>query len=102
MNNEIHLFRDALEVLIGAIPLIIGANNFPLWEKLEGVNSWRELDGETISKLQDFCCKNASPAWATGESIIDVADFIVERAFENGNLKIVEEKGKRFVVFCQG
>jgi hypothetical protein len=86
MTDKFSPFRDALESLIGAIPLMIDKDNFPLCQNLEGVSSYQELDDETIGRLQDFCCEHARPSWATGESMMDAADLIVERAIENANI----------------
>jgi hypothetical protein len=98
----IHPFRDAIESLIGALPLITGKDNFPIAQKLENILYSKELDGETIDRLSDYCNLHPSPVWATGESLIDAANLIVERAFENVNLKVLEAGGEKIIVFNQG
>ena len=102
MTNEIHPFQGAIESLVGALPLMIGNDNFPLAQKLENVINSSELDDETSDRLYDYCCLHARPAWATGESMIAAADLIVERAFDNANLKEREAGGERIFVFYQG
>jgi hypothetical protein len=97
--TEIHPFRDAIESLIGVLPLMTGRDNFPIAENLENILYSKDSDDETLSRLCDYCNLHPKPAWATGESIIDAADLIVERAFENTNLKVREAGGKRIIVF---
>lgn len=99
---QIHPLKNAIEALIGPLPLMIGKDNFPIAQALENVIYSTELDDQIILRLQDYCSSHARPAWATGESIIDAADLLVERAIENANLEILNENNKRDVVFLRG
>lgn len=69
---------DALKAITGKIP------PFPL----SGVTKSSELPEAIAIQLTDWCSLNAQPEWATGSSILEAADLIVERALENGNLPI--------------
>lgn len=55
---------------------------------------WRleQVNDEEIIAIQDWCSGNARPSWATGESIIDSAFLMIERAIENGNIEDPEAK----------
>ena len=88
MTQTIHPFLEAIESIIGSLPLMVGHDNFPLTQKLEGIIHSSNLDDEVYFRLQDYCGQRAKPAWATGESIIDAANLIVDRAFENANLEM--------------
>jgi hypothetical protein len=46
-----------------------------------------ELEEALAIALTDWCSLNANPCWATGTSILEAADLLVERALENGNLR---------------
>lgn len=39
-----------------------------------------------LVKLQDWCSVNARPPWATGLSMIEAAELIVDQSVENGNI----------------
>lgn len=91
-----------IESLIGFMPSKSGFDNFPLADKLENILYSNELDDETNERLQDFCCYHAKPAWATGGSIVEAADLLVERAIENANLQVKEVNGERIIRFNQG
>ena len=45
------------------------------------------LSDKELAMLQDWCSINARPHWTTGESILDAAELIVERAVENANIE---------------
>jgi hypothetical protein len=100
--TEIHPFRDAIESLIGVLPLMIGSDNFPIAKNLENILYSKELDDETLGRLCDYCNLHPNPVWATGESIICAANLIVGRSFENTKLKVCGADGKRIIVFNQG
>jgi hypothetical protein len=99
---KIHPFTDAIESLIGVLPLMTGSDNFPIAQNLENILYSKDLDDETIGRLCDHCNLHPNPVWATGGSLICAANLIVERAFENTNLKVLEAGGKRAIVFNQG
>jgi hypothetical protein len=90
MNQTIHPFLEAIESIIGSLPLMVGHDNFPLAQKLKDIIHSSNLDDEVYFRLQDYCGRRAKPVWATGESIIHAANLIVERAFENANLEMDE------------
>jgi hypothetical protein len=46
-----------------------------------------ELEEALAIALTDWCSLNANPCWATGTSILEAANLLVERALENGNLR---------------
>lgn len=67
---------DALEAIIGQQPpAFVGA----------AYNS-SELPDDLAEQLQDWCSGNANPYWATGDSILETAEIMVERAIENANI----------------
>lgn len=76
-------FLEALQALVGKRP--------PAF--CRGVYASRELDDDQIQRLQGWCADNARPAWATGLSMIEAADLIVDGAVENANI----EPNKEFV-----
>lgn len=82
-----HPFRDAIEVLVGPLPLLTGKGNYPLRETLDRVYSSGELSDADYSRLHDYCSGHRNPAWATGTSMIEAADLIVAQAVENANIK---------------
>ena len=67
---------DALEAILG-----ITAPDY-----CQGIVNVSELADEEMLALCDWASGNARPIWATGESIVDAADLMVTRAFENDNL----------------
>ncbi len=70
-----HPFREALQAVVGKAP--------PAYVKGFGLGG---LTGKQVSDLQDWCSLNARPEWATGLSMIEAAELIVEGAIENGNI----------------
>jgi hypothetical protein len=99
---RIHPFQNAIEAILGSLPLMTGTDNYPLAQSLEDILVSKELPDQAISRLQDYCSLRANPAWATGESIIDAADLMVERAVENGNIKVIDEGSDRAIYFVNG
>jgi hypothetical protein len=99
---QIHPFQNAIEAILGPLPLMTGADNYPICQKLERILVSEELPDHEVLRLQDYCSLRAKPAWATGESIIDAADLMVERAIENGNIKVVGEGKDRAIYFING
>ena len=49
-----------------------------------------QLTDEDAIAIQDWCSGEARPSWATGESIVDYAFLMIERAVENANLEVPE------------
>lgn len=45
------------------------------------------MSDENQLKLQEWCVSNANPIWATGLSMIEAAELIVQSAIENGNIE---------------
>jgi len=68
-------FREALKVLIGKEP--------PMEVPPYGSH---DMDDEVL-RLQDWCAEHARPSWATGLSMIEAAELIVDQALENANIK---------------
>jgi hypothetical protein len=68
-------FREALRALIGEYP--------PMDVPPYGA----QLMGDKVVELQDWCSDNANPPWATGLSMIEAAELIVDQALENANIK---------------
>ena len=67
-------FREALRAIIGKYP--------PMHVPPFGS---REM-GDAVIELQDWCSYNANPDWATGLSMIEAAELIVDQALENANI----------------
>jgi hypothetical protein len=68
-------FREALKAIIGKYP--------PMAVPPYGA----EPMGDEVVGLQDWCSDNANPPWATGLSMIEAAELIVQQAIENANIK---------------
>jgi hypothetical protein len=68
-------FREALRAIIGKYP--------PMDVPPYGA----QLMGDKVTELQDWCSDNANPPWATGLSMIEAAELIVDQALENANIK---------------
>jgi hypothetical protein len=51
-------------------------------------NQWwlGELLQSEVEALQQWCVNHARPSWATGISIMEAADRLVQEALDNGNL----------------
>jgi len=67
---------DAIEAIVGERP------------PLETAFAWKWDDLSEADKhwLQDWCSERARPHWATGLSMIEAAELIVEQACENANI----------------
>lgn len=67
---------EAIEVVVGERP------------PLETVGAYRfnDLSQSDQSWIQDWCGNLARPEWATGLSMIEAAELIVEQAVENTNI----------------
>lgn len=52
----------------------------------KGIFNSSELDDDQITELQDWCCCNSQPMWATGIGHLEAADHIVNEAISNGNI----------------
>lgn len=68
-------FREALKALIGKYPPM----DVPPYGS--------QLMGDKVTELQDWCSDNSNPPWATGLSMIEAAELIVDQALENANIK---------------
>ena len=68
-------FREALHAIIGGYPPM----EVPLYSASEM--------GDEVLELQDWCASNARPEWATGLSMIEAAELIVQQALDNANIK---------------
>jgi hypothetical protein len=70
-------FRSTLESITGKLP--------PM--DLSGVYCFNDIENpETQDAIQDWASVNANPHWATGLSMIEAAELIVEQAVENRNI----------------
>lgn len=68
---------EAISVIAGTPP--------PFW--LEGVYKFNDITDEHVQEaLQSWCSEHARPVWATGLSMIEAAELIVEMAIENANI----------------
>jgi len=67
---------DAIEAVVGERP--------PL--ETSFAYSWNDLSEADKHWLQDWCSERARPEWATGLSMIEAAELIVEQACENANI----------------
>jgi hypothetical protein len=76
--SERGALSDALEAITGVVPPA---------ELVLGFFCLSDLDDGQVLALQDWCSLNARPTWATGESIMDAAFLMIERAIENGNIQ---------------
>lgn len=67
---------EAIEAIVGERP------------PLETTFAWKWDDLSECDKrwLQDWCSERARPHWATGLSMIEAAELIVEQACENANI----------------
>ena len=69
-------FKEALESLTGKkLPMVV-----PRFKA-------SRMSDENQYKLQEWCVDNARPPWATGLSMIEAAELIVQGAIENGNIE---------------
>lgn len=68
-------FQEAIQTIIGGAP--------PFEVPPYGVQGM----GDEVIALQDWCADNARPPWATGLSMIEAAELIVNQALENANIK---------------
>lgn len=59
---------------------------------LDGIHYTRQLNDLQLVAIQDWCCMNTRIPWATGESVLDAADLIVDRAVENCNIHPLSAK----------
>ncbi len=79
INNPI---REALRLFINPkveIPAFVEGESF------------QSLSDDVMQMLQDFCSEYAVLSWATGLSIMDAAELLVESALENDNIYTIEE-----------
>lgn len=70
-----HPFREALAAVVGKEPP----------EYVRGFG-FSEMTEKQKDELQSWCSLNARPHWATGLSMIEAAETIVEGAIENANI----------------
>ena len=75
IQDRPNYFREALKILVGKYPPML-------------VPPFSAHDmGDEVTELQDWCSDNARPAWATGLSMIEAAELIVDQAVENANIR---------------
>lgn len=70
---------------------LCNVENFPV--NLDGIWSTKELSDEDFDTLQWWIADNDQlqiVSWTTGIGILDVADAIVDAAYNNGNIKKYE------------
>lgn len=68
-------FREAIHAVVGKYP--------PMEVPRYGAHDM----GNEVIELQDWCASNARPEWATGLSMIEAAELIVQQALDNANIK---------------
>lgn len=74
--SPINYFKEALESLTGKkLPMRV-----PRFKA-------SRMSDENQFKLQEWCVDNANPPWATGLSMIEAAELIVQGSIENGNIE---------------
>lgn len=76
-------FKEALEALTG--------RSCPIEVPRYGTTG---MTDEALMALQDWCCMNARPSWATGLAMMEGAELVVEGAAENGNIPLEEKPRK--------
>ncbi len=74
-------FRVVLRELLGKEP--------PPFVRGYGTRGYSDAE---VQQLQDFCSVNARPHWATGLSMIEAAELIVEGAVQNANIRDADAK----------
>jgi hypothetical protein len=73
--GSINYFKEALESLTGKkLPMRV-----PRFKA-------SRMSDKNQYKLQEWCVDNSQPPWATGLSMIEAAELIVQGAIENGNI----------------
>lgn len=74
-QDQPNYFREAIKTVVGKYPPML-------------VPPFGSKDmGDEVMELQDWCSENARPAWATGLSMIEAAELIVDQAIENANIR---------------
>lgn len=68
-------FREALAAIVGKDP--------PEYVRGHGLKG---MTDKQVEELQDWCSMNARPEWATGLSMLEAAEMIVEEAVGNANI----------------
>lgn len=58
---------------------------------LDGIWQSKDIPDPIAAQLQDWCCNEVDKTrhlhWATGGSVIEAAELLLDRAIENANLK---------------
>lgn len=75
---------EALAIITGTMP-----------PGLDGIYHSNQLDEETAIALEDWCVAYR-PAWVTGNSVLEAAELLVQRALENDNIEGYVEFGHYF------
>lgn len=75
LSERPNYFREAIKVIVGKYP--------PMMVPPFGAKDM----GDEVVVLQDWCSDNARPSWATGLSMIEAAELIVDQAIENANIR---------------
>ena len=78
LHQPTNPLSEALEAITGLTPPFA----------LEGISEISQLEDTAMIALSDWCSGNARPYWATGESILDAAFLMIERAVENDNIDL--------------
>ncbi len=74
--DVVNPLADALEALLGIRPELTTS----------GAYSFNDLNNEDQEWIQDFCSFHCKPHWATGCSMLEAAELIVQQAVENANI----------------
>ena len=81
--GPVNYFKEALESLTGKkLPMRV-----PRFKA-------SRMSDENQYKLQGWCINNAQPPWATGLSMIEAAELIVQGAIENGTIEGPQRNAK--------
>ncbi|WP_417459105.1 hypothetical protein [Kordiimonas sp.] len=85
MNHKVYMWghvanplREALQAITGEIP--------PVELCPDGAYSCKDLTGQQIMDLQDWCSSKANPPWATGLWVLEAAERCVSGAVESVNI----------------
>lgn len=70
-----HPLREALKAVVGKEP-----PGYVRGHTIQG------LTDRQVMELQDWCSINARPEWATGLSMLEAAEMIVQGAVDNANI----------------
>ena len=83
MTNDFNRFDTPASPFKEALVAITGKE--PPFD-LTGIYESRHISDDIIDDLQAWCADNSNPHWATGLSMLEAADLIVDGAIENANI----------------